>query len=396
VLPTVVTTQLQATLRDYLRTTFSLRDRAYERALLDYLADPEHGLFRGPYLDLRLPFRRAPAASAPLEICPAFDPYAHQLRAWERLASADTRPRSTLVATGTGSGKTECFLFPLLDHCWRHRGEPGIKAIILYPMNALASDQAARLAREIHGWPHSGDPRLRGQIRAGLYVGGAGTHVVADEHHLEDMREHLRKRPPDLLLTNYRMLDFLLLRPEDGALWHHNGPDTLQYLVLDELHTYDGAQGTDVAFLLRRLKQRLRVPAGHLCCVGTSATIGAEASPLLHFAAEIFGEPFEDDAVITEDRLSVAETLALASPAKSPTPESPTPESPTPESPTPESPTPESPTPDPLAAPAAALDANTYPGPRAFLEAQAQLWLGAAASPSPRLDRRQPQRPSRP
>ena len=267
--PSVVSTQLQATIRDYLRTTFSLRDRAYEKALLDVLGDPERGLFKGPYVDLRLPFRKARHADAPLTVKPPFDPYAHQLRAWDRLDSARQHPRSTLVATGTGSGKTECFLFPLLDHCHRHRGEPGIKAIILYPMNALASDQAERIAREIHNWPDPAKPELRGQIRAGLYVGGKGTHPVPGEHHLEDMREHLRQNPPDILLTNYRMLDFLLLRPEDGVLWQRNGERTLQFLVLDELHTYDGAQGTDVAFLIRRLKRRLHVPDGHLCCVGT-------------------------------------------------------------------------------------------------------------------------------
>ena len=352
-IPSVVSTQLQATIRDYLRTTFSLRDRAYEKALLGVLGDPERGLFKGPYVDLRLPFRKGARADAPLYVKPDFDPYAHQLRAWQRLNSADQAPRSTLVATGTGSGKTECFLYPLLDHCWRHRGAPGIKAIILYPMNALASDQAERIAREIHGWPDPAAPLLRGQIRAGLYVGGKGTRPVAEKDHLEDMRTHLRQNPPDILLTNYRMLDFLLLRPEDGALWQKNGERTLQFLVLDELHTYDGAQGTDVAFLIRRLKRRLRVPAGHLCCVGTSATIGSDAGQgresLLRFAAEVFDEPFDPDAIIAEDRLGVREALPDAVDEKLG---------------------------DAFTAPRATLDPDTYPGPRAYLEAQARQWLG--------------------
>ena len=361
-IPSIVSTQLQATIRDYLRTTFSLRDRVYERALLDVLGDRERGLFKGPYIDLRLPFRKGAIADAPLHIKPSFDPYAHQLRAWERLQSASQRPRSTLVATGTGSGKTECFLYPLLDHCWRHRGEPGIKAIILYPMNALASDQAERIAREIYNWPDPEKHELRGQIRAGLYVGGKGTHPVAEERHLVDMREHLRSNPPDILLTNYRMLDFLLLRPEDGVLWQKNGERTLQYLVLDELHTYDGAQGTDVAFLIRRLKQRLRVPAGQLCCVGTSATIGGEADQgresLLGFAAEVFGEPFTADAIIAEDRLNVREAFpepdADADAADLVA--------------------------DAFTAPRASLEPDHYAGPRAYLEAQARLWLGGPAA----------------
>ncbi|MDA2914970.1 hypothetical protein MYX77_13645, partial [Acidobacteriia bacterium AH_259_A11_L15] len=108
---------------------------------------------------------------------------------------------------------------------------------------------------------------------AGLYVGGNGQHGAADREHLVDKREVLRDSPPDILLTNYKMLDFLLLRPEDRKLWQHNGPETLRYLVLDELHTYDGAQGSDVACLIRRLKNRLGCAAGSICCVGTSATI---------------------------------------------------------------------------------------------------------------------------
>jgi DEAD/DEAH box helicase domain-containing protein len=86
-----------------------------------------------------------PCAAAP---APTFRPYMHQVRSFERLSSLVGRvPKPTLVTTGTGSGKTECFLYPILDHCFRLKGEPGIKAILIYPMNALATDQARRLAR---------------------------------------------------------------------------------------------------------------------------------------------------------------------------------------------------------------------------------------------------------
>ncbi|PRQ08958.1 DEAD/DEAH box helicase [Enhygromyxa salina] len=378
-LPSVVATQLQSTLRDYLRTTFSLRDKAYERALLAFLSDPTDGMFQGPFVDLRLPFRTANSATVPLRIKPSFAPFAHQLRAWERLESSSGQPRSTLIATGTGSGKTECFLYPLLDHCYRHRDQKGIKAIILYPMNALASDQAERFAQQLHSWPGTGEPVLRGQVRAGLYVGGTGTHPVPDERHLVDMRKHLREDPPDILLTNYRMLDFLLLRPEDGVLWRHNdsGPatraaKTLQYLVLDELHTYDGAQGTDVAFLIRRLKRRLRVPAGHLCCVGTSATLGDSGgaagsasgeddgrAALLRFAEDVFGERFEDEAIITEDRLTIREAFPDL-PSSGESEDSGVRE-----------------LGDASAAPAQDLDPERYACPEDYLNAQATLWLGA-------------------
>lgn len=308
-IPTVVARQTRETILDYLRTTFALADARLADALFAFLDSP-NGLFRGPYLDVRLPFRKADAsATIPLDIAPTFTPYRHQLRAFERLHARDHRPQATIVTTGTGSGKTECFLYPVLDHCWRRRGKPGIKAILLYPMNALAADQARRLAKLL--WQ---DPRLKGQVSAGLYVGEDGAHGVGSAEHLVDQRGVLRQSPPDILLTNYRMLDFLLLRPEDQGLWRHNGPDTLRYLVLDELHTYDGAQGSDVACLIRRLKARLQAPSGSVCPVGTSATLGGHnqeesAQSLVAFATKVFGEEFDRDSVITEERSGMVETL---------------------------------------------------------------------------------------
>ncbi|HET9953036.1 MAG TPA: DEAD/DEAH box helicase, partial [Polyangiaceae bacterium] len=311
-IPSVVGSEIRRALLDYLKTTFRLQDAELEAALFRYLESDETGMFQGPYVDVRLPFRQADErweSSSPLDFGPPFVPYAHQLRAFERLSARDRVPQNTLITTGTGSGKTECFLYPVLDHCRRarQRGELGIKAIVLYPMNALASDQAERLAKLLR------DPLLHG-VSAGLYVGGKGQHAVRGASHLVDDREILRKSPPDILLTNYRMLDFLLMRPEDGALWALNGPHTLRYLVLDELHTYDGAQGSDVACLIRRLKARLDIPSGHLCCVGTSATIGSGGAQdprqlLADFATQIFAEPFSADSLIGEERLTPDEAF---------------------------------------------------------------------------------------
>jgi DEAD/DEAH box helicase domain-containing protein len=324
-IPLTIANQVRATLVDYLRTTFSFQDEKLEEALTEFMRAE---LFRGPYVDLRLPFRRAaPDASLPLEIAPPFTPYVHQVAAVDRLHGRDGHhPQPTLVVTGTGSGKTECFLYPILDTCYQQRQQPGIKAIILYPMNALASDQAGRLAKAI--WQ---DARLRNQITAGIYIGGENpeAHKSMGPDHLIDDRETLRRYPPDILLTNYRMLDFLLLRPEDKPLWAQNGPESLRYMVLDELHTYDGAQGSDVAGLIRRLKARLGAPPGFLCPVGTSATIGnvpperkvqaeqqaSAATPpqanaaLITFAGEIFGEAFDAACVVGEIRLSLEEFL---------------------------------------------------------------------------------------
>ena len=140
------------------------------------------------------------------------------------------KSKSTIIATGTGSGKTECFLYPLLDHCKRNP-EPGIKAIVIYPMNALAGDQAKRFASVIHN-----TPELNGKIRVGLFIGGAD---ITDQKTMEpeqviSCKNTLRKSPPDILLTNYKMLDYLLMRPKDQPLWDLNREDALRYLVVDE------------------------------------------------------------------------------------------------------------------------------------------------------------------
>ncbi|MHB2019206.1 MAG: DEAD/DEAH box helicase [Candidatus Xenobia bacterium] len=154
-LPSLLAHQIRETLLDYLHTTFALRDEKVEKALFAFLRHPEHGIFKGPYIDVRLPFRKADGKTPlPLDIRPPFTPYAHQLIAFDRLTARDGhQPQHTIVTTGTGSGKTECFLYPILDHCYRNADRPGIKAILLYPMNALATDQARRLAKLLYHHP---------------------------------------------------------------------------------------------------------------------------------------------------------------------------------------------------------------------------------------------------
>ena len=317
-IPFTITEDIRSTIIDYLTTTFNFQEKEVEKAFVEFIEQKAGGLFKGPYINLRLPFRKAPEShDIPLEISPSFQPYVHQMRAFERLSvRGDHPPEATIVTTGTGSGKTECFLYPILDYCHTHHREAGIKAIILYPMNALASDQAVRLAKTI--WH---DERLKGQVSAGIYIGGGerssnfGQKSMGETFLIEN-HETLRNNPPDILLTNYKMLDFLLLRPEDRRLWEENNPETLRFLVLDELHTYDGAQGSDVASLIRRLKARLQSPKDYVCPMGTSATVASDQSDsanlLTEFASEIFGTIITEDAVIGEDRLGISEFLTKA------------------------------------------------------------------------------------
>ncbi|WP_366180248.1 DEAD/DEAH box helicase [Actinomyces timonensis] len=255
-LPSLQAERIRTAVVDYLSTTFALTDAEPRRALADFLQNEQDGVFVGPFVRLRLPYVPASERSDALDWDPGLTPYRHQEEAYQRLTTKnDHRPQPTLITTGTGSGKTEAFLHPVLDHVLHARAEgvTGLKALILYPMNALASDQAGRLARLL-----TSDSSLTG-IRAALYTGDASaapTARVTPSSLITD-RYVIRDNPPDILLTNYKMLDQLLLHPEDRALWSASA-SSLTYLVLDEFHTYDGAQGTDVAMLLRRLGLTLR------------------------------------------------------------------------------------------------------------------------------------------
>ena len=181
-------------------------------------------------------------------------------------------------------------------------------------MNALASDQAKRLAETI--W---NDPRLKGKVTAGLFV-GEGVNAQdyprdMGEDHIIENRNAIIDTVPDILLTNFKMLDYGLMRQEFMPLWKGNidtEEKVLRFIVLDELHTYDGAQGTDVANLIRRLKLKLNLPKASLCPIGTSATIGNgedSKARLCEYATNVFGEQFREDCVIEEHRIPVEEFI---------------------------------------------------------------------------------------
>ncbi len=195
--------EVKHSLIEYLKATFRFKDKGVHDAFYNFITHPEEGIFKGPYVSLKLPFvtvgesagatdsrpgakgaavtdsaagangtnRAGGTTAIPLEIAPTFPPYHHQMQAFERLTTKDGhKPQSTLVTTGTSSGKTECFLFPILDYCHKHTGRKGIKVIILYPMNALATDQAKRMAE---------------------------THIIEN-------RTTIIEQPPDIPLTNFK------------------------------------------------------------------------------------------------------------------------------------------------------------------------------------------------
>jgi hypothetical protein len=330
--PVVFAREVNEQFLRYQLTAFPLSDErlATQADALLRGADGASPLIKGPYLTLAKAFRMGLAvkdAVARGSLHPAIEGilehpelFAHQ---WETHEAVRVG-RHCLISTGTGSGKTEAFLVPILDECLRLRDAgtaEGLTAVIVYPMNALAVDQLARLRRMLVGTG----------ISFGMYVGstpaddGEIENVVrmrpgegrADyARHLSRHQAHGRvviappeerlteremgERPPRLLLTNYNQLEVLLTRGRDLGMFV-GAP--LRFLVFDEVHTYTGALGAEVACLIRRLRAFCGKGADDVVCLGTSATItdpheGEKAGRA--FAHRLFGVARERIALVHE------------------------------------------------------------------------------------------------
>ena len=315
--------------RRYLKTTFYFRDKELRTSFEEALQSGH--LSRGPYLEATPVFKRGRSPrtlftellkSQPDEgFLKAIESerqlYKHQEDAIQGVFHED----NVIVATGTGSGKTEAFLYPILLHLYREYQAntlgPGVRALILYPMNALANDQRERLGKICGVLREAGSPF---QPIFGQYIG----ETPEDERYARDqlvnrlpgelvLRSEMRKNPPHILLTNYSMLEYLLLRPDDSPLFDDGQARWWTFLVLDEAHQYRGSRGIEMAMLLRRLKQRLREGgrSDPFRCIATSATlIGGEEDKAVvaKFASDLFGEKFDENSVILGKTEPIQET----------------------------------------------------------------------------------------
>lgn len=212
----------------------------------------------------------------------------------ERSILKARRGESFIVTTGTGSGKSICFFAPILDRIVRARqaGEANrTRAIIVYPMNALANSQREELQRYVDssGLPEALRPTFD------RYTGQES----------DEQRQATAARKPDIILTNFMMLELLMTRQDELDRKVMQNAEGLEFIVLDELHTYRGRQGADVAMLVRRVKNRL-APTGNVICIGTSATMSSapeereRAKAVAEVGSKLFGQPMTEASVIDE------------------------------------------------------------------------------------------------
>ncbi len=334
--PVVFTEKIVRSFLRYQLTTYPFADErlhAQMRQLLSLDETRQSPLLRGPFVSLSRPFRQG-AAVEDIIADGVFHPhmrqripkeithlYGHQ----EEAVRAIHEGKTTLVSTGTGSGKTECFLYPIVSKCLSLRDEgasPGISAVIVYPMNALAEDQLGRMRSLLAGTGipfgmYVGKTPEREVDVAGIRMPAGSTRAqyearvakVRDEKRSETVypaeevcsREMMRRpgKQPRILLTNVKQLELLLTRQQDAELF---GDARLDFLVFDEAHTFTGAQGAETACLIRRLRTFCGRNEQQTVCVATSATIVDQENPDAgrQFASRFFGVPAGQVATIGE------------------------------------------------------------------------------------------------
>jgi len=314
----ITTTQLaRGSYLRYLKTAYPFQDDNLRRQFWQALEQPDL-LVKGPLLEATPEFAKGCSIKDLVDqgvlnsnftyLCGRGLPYdrslyVHQEQAIRKLCQDN---RNLVITTGTGSGKTEAFLIPILNHLLdeEQQGtliEPGVRALLLYPMNALANDQLKRLRMVLANYPtitfgrYTGDTEQRYEkAEEKFYRQFHGETLLKNELICRDQMQHI---PPDILLTNYAMLEYLLLRPADNTFFGGSTAKQWKFIVLDEAHIYNGAIGIEIAMLLRRLKDRVvKSEPGKLQMIATSATLGRDEQDfpaVVDFASHLFGEKFE-------------------------------------------------------------------------------------------------------
>lgn len=312
--------------RRYLLTTFRSNNDVYNRQLKEALMQ-DRAIADGPYISLTDPYEKGKSLrqlvsedvlskemlSLDEKAFPSDRPlYSHQ----ELAIKKDSYGKNLVITTGTGSGKTESFLIPVLNQLLTERENgtlgSGVRTLIIYPMNALVNDQIRRL-REILA-----DMKGETKITFGRFTGETKeTYKDAldkykeiegydKEPSLNELisREQMRMTPPNILITNYAMLEYLLLRPGDNIIFGEDYADKWKYIVFDEAHSYNGAKGIEVSALVRRVKAMLG--RKDIRFILTSATLGDEKSndEIVRFANNLCDAYFDDSSIIRSNTVA--------------------------------------------------------------------------------------------
>jgi len=304
--PIKFTRNLFNTYKRYLYSFVSISDSELRDLYWKALDNRSYEYFKGPYIQCSPQYKtsltlqelmnntKPPFLDRKLISCNKeyFNPnrplYTHQVKALEMIQKG----KNVVIATGTGSGKTESFLLPLLHDAIQNPSS-GVRAIIIYPMNALANDQLERMRELLKTVP---------EVTFGRYTGETPYTIEEVKKQNPDYRwnsnerytrEEIRENPPHILLTNFAMLEYLLLRPSDADIFSQK---SVKYVVLDEAHTYTGAKGIDIAMLLRRFISQF--PDNKIQFILTSATISKKHDEVADFASKLCGVPFDIDGVI--------------------------------------------------------------------------------------------------
>ena len=326
--------QIRQRYESYLKTSFFFKDPSLRESFAAAL-NAEGSLLKGAFPESDRQFRKGMHAhhlaremfsDEVAGLLPALldsELHAHQEQA---IRGVHNHGRNVVVATGTASGKTEAFLYPVLYDLYRQHlsgdlDRPGVRAMVLYPMNALANDQRDRLGQLVRQLHESGSEF---KPTFGQYIGQTPENQSDDRRNADwwvenrlpgemIFRREMRDSPPHILLTNYSMLEYLLIRPDDSPLFDDGRGEYWQFIVLDEAHQYRGAKGMEMGMLIRRLKQRLREGgrSDSFRCIATSATLSSDPSDedraaVSGFATELFGEPFSAEGVIFDDHVATS------------------------------------------------------------------------------------------
>lgn len=304
--------------KEYLRSSFKFDDKDIQKMFEKELTEAE--LFKGPYVSLSLPFQRGKSISELVDdgvICKSFlslgdiEPtrplYSHQEEAIKKIGAG----HSAVITTGTGSGKTESFLYPILNELLfdaeKGNHETGVRAIFLYPMNALVNDQIERVRKMLSKCP---------EIKYGFFTGDTKEKVSKDEKErmgeengviIPDnelvSREEIRANPPHLLFTNYAMLEYLLIRPNDYSILSPEHLNNWKFVVLDEAHTYNGSLGIEISMLMRRLTGLAERKPRFLLTSATLGKQGESEEEIIAFAQKLTSVYFEKNDIIFSKRI---------------------------------------------------------------------------------------------